>query len=171
MNILPQYYNYQKRNRNTLLPRFFGLHHLRVNGNKTRFVVMQNVFYCHVELHERYDLKGSTHGRGLSEKEKLIPGAIKKDLDVEKPFEIGSARKEQLIFQIKNDSNFLNDHGLMDYSFLVGVNDDPKERATNAPVICTAKHNYYLNKFQQACGGCPRVREIKNGRTQVRIIL
>ena len=74
MNILPDYYEYQQTNTDTMMPRFLGLHHLRVNNMKVRFTVMQNVFYSHVDLHEKYDLKGSTLGRGLSEEEKLKPG-------------------------------------------------------------------------------------------------
>ena len=77
MNILKEYYDHHFENPNTLTPRFFGLHHIRVDNVKVRFVIMQNVFYSHVELHEKYDLKGSTVGRGLTEEEKRKKGVRK----------------------------------------------------------------------------------------------
>ena len=72
-SILAEYFDYQELHADTMLPRFFGLHHIRINGVKVRFVVMQNVFYTHLEIHEKYDLKGSTQGRCLTTEEKGDP--------------------------------------------------------------------------------------------------
>ncbi len=69
--ILKNYYNYQREVKDTFLPRFFGLHRLELNnGSRFYFVIMQNIFYTHLEIHDKFDLKGSTHNRALKPEEK-----------------------------------------------------------------------------------------------------
>ena len=66
-NILRNYYNHLVHNTNSLIIKFFGCHKLRfVKGESrknTYFVIMSNIFNTIKEIHTRYDLKGSTHGR------------------------------------------------------------------------------------------------------------
>ena len=81
--ILPAYVAHFQANPGSLLTRFCGLYSVEtyeregdllpldaaaarlLGKDKTRtyFVVMSNVLYSPVHLHERYDLKGSTQGR------------------------------------------------------------------------------------------------------------
>lgn len=49
-----------RRNPNSLLTRFFGLHRLKMSQTrKIYFVVMGNIFPPNKDLHEIYDLKVS----------------------------------------------------------------------------------------------------------------
>jgi polyphosphate kinase len=55
------------------LPKFFGLHRVKPHkGFQVRFVVMGNVFATHKKIHQRYDLKGSTLGRMVTDAELAI---------------------------------------------------------------------------------------------------
>jgi len=56
---------------NTLLCRFFGLHRLKHSSwGKLYLIIMSNIFDTDRVIHTRYDLKGSTVGRKVSEFEK-----------------------------------------------------------------------------------------------------
>lgn len=54
--------------------RFFGLHKMRfklsnsIRPKKLYIIIMSNVFHTSKEIHERYDLKGSTYKRKTKEK-------------------------------------------------------------------------------------------------------
>ncbi|KAG6973845.1 hypothetical protein JG688_00003365 [Phytophthora aleatoria] len=63
LSILPQYYTHMKRNPDTFMTRFFGCHGLTMYGKTVFFVVMQSVFATSLQIHERFDLKGSWVGR------------------------------------------------------------------------------------------------------------
>lgn len=81
---LPQYYAHLMSHRYTLLSRFFGLHRVHLPtalGKKVYFVVMGNVLPTDKDIHERYDLKGSTRGRVTSDEERADPNVVLKDLD------------------------------------------------------------------------------------------
>mmetsp|Transcript_21416 Transcript_21416/g.70952 ORF Transcript_21416/g.70952 Transcript_21416/m.70952 type:complete len:629 (-) Transcript_21416:146-2032(-) len=120
--ILPQYYNHMKNSRNTLLCRFFGLH--RIKPGKLHLLVMCNIFDTERVVHDRYDLKGSTVGRQVSEAEKKNPTVILKDLDFIKAngkIVVGADRRQQMMTQVQADCNFLQSIGVMDYSLLLGI--------------------------------------------------
>jgi 1-phosphatidylinositol-4-phosphate 5-kinase len=63
LGILPSYYKFMKRNPDTFMTRFFGCHGLTMYGKTVFFVVMQSVFATSLQIHERFDLKGSWVGR------------------------------------------------------------------------------------------------------------
>ncbi|KAF4042906.1 Phosphatidylinositol-4-phosphate 5-Kinase [Phytophthora infestans] len=63
LSILPNYYTFMKRNSDTFMTRFFGCHGLTMYGKTVFFVVMQSVFATSLQIHERFDLKGSWVGR------------------------------------------------------------------------------------------------------------
>ena len=50
-------------------------------GKNIRFVVMNNLLPSSVQMHEKYDLKGSTYKRKASRKEKQKKSPTLKDLD------------------------------------------------------------------------------------------
>ena len=57
-SILKEYYAYVKSNPHTLLSRFYGLHRVKLpHGKKIHFVIMNNLFPPHRDIHESYDLK------------------------------------------------------------------------------------------------------------------
>ncbi|OWZ21448.1 Phosphatidylinositol-4-phosphate 5 kinase [Phytophthora megakarya] len=63
LSILPTYYTFMKRHPDTFMTRFFGCHGLTMYGKTVFFVVMQSVFATSLQIHERFDLKGSWVGR------------------------------------------------------------------------------------------------------------
>lgn len=63
LSILPTYHTFIKNNPNTFMTRFFGCHGLTMYGKTVFFMVMQSVFDSHLQIHERFDLKGSWVGR------------------------------------------------------------------------------------------------------------
>jgi hypothetical protein len=114
--ILPDYYRHMKDHPNSLLCRFFGMH--RLKPGKLHVLVMANVFDTERVVHQRFDLKGSTLGRRVSEAESRLPTVILKDLDFsqdKKAIRLGPERKSVLMTQIRADSSFLRDMGVMDY--------------------------------------------------------
>lgn len=125
-HILPGYYNHLLNNPNSLIVRFFGFHKILYKKNKELvkqyFIVMGNVFKSGLEIHMRYDLKGSTHGRKTDENEDFsVP---RKDLDFNSSgikINLGPDIKNKLIEQLQFDCNFLRDNQINDYSLLLGM--------------------------------------------------
>lgn len=106
---------YCKKNTDTLITRYYGLHKL----NEMPVVIMGNVFETNRKLHEVYDLKGSTIGRTNPTGKGVL-----KDLDFSnnnRRIRIGSTRKQRLLAQIERDVQFLQRNSIIDYSLLVGV--------------------------------------------------
>ncbi|KAI9262944.1 hypothetical protein EDC94DRAFT_607877 [Helicostylum pulchrum] len=126
--ILKQYCEHVSNNPNTLLCRFYGLHRIKLpHGRKIHFVVMGNVFPSNKDVHETYDLKGSTFGRLTSEEEiARNPHAVLKDLnwaDRERKLEFGSMKRTMFINQLHIDVKLLASLNIMDYSLLIGFHD------------------------------------------------
>jgi len=128
LSILPQYYAYAKDNPHTLLSRFYGLHRVKLpRGRKIHFVIMNNLFPPHKDVHETFDLKGSTVGREYSEeKAAKNPRAVLKDLNWinrGKMLELGPEKRALLTEQLRRDAEFLKTIHVMDYSLLVGIHN------------------------------------------------
>ncbi|CAE6418564.1 unnamed protein product [Rhizoctonia solani] len=126
--ILPQYYAHVAANPHTLLSRFYGLHRVKLpHGRKIHFVVMNNLFPAHLDIHETYDLKGSTVGREYDEaKARENPRAVLKDVNWihrHKQLEFGPEKRAFLVAQLERDKQFLQTVGVMDYSLLVGIHN------------------------------------------------
>ena len=129
--MLQDYYLYMYEHPQTLLQRFFGLYMCIFNDTKMHFVVMNNVFDTPLQIHYKYDLKGSTYKR-ISRKCKEINyddydfDIAMKDIDFidrKENIDISSYYKKILNTEAHNDSKFLSNHNINDYSFLIGVND------------------------------------------------
>lgn len=127
-SILKDYYTHVKNNPHTLISRFYGLHRVKLpRGRKIHFVIMNNLFPAHKDIHETYDLKGSTVGREYSEEmaaEK--PRAVLKDLNWinrGKTLEFGPEKRALLTEQLRRDSELLKRLNLMDYSLLIGIHN------------------------------------------------
>lgn len=151
LTALPDYARYiEAHAERTLLPRYYGLYLLRVEGfPQVLFFVMANVFAGYIPIMERYDLKGSTSGRKASMKERAKgPGAVLKDVDLlqrGRPFVLAdnavgeddmtkTKTKDQLLQQddrgslieaLDADCAWLSEHGFIDYSLLVGLAHRP----------------------------------------------
>ncbi|KAF9208400.1 Phosphatidylinositol-4-phosphate 5-kinase [Haplosporangium sp. Z 27] len=126
--ILKDYFNHVKQNPHTLLCRFFGLHRVKLpHGRKIHFVVMGNVFPPNRDIHETYDLKGSTLGRAISDEElNSNPRATQKDLNWvnrNRKLELGPEKRHLFAEQMKRDVELLARLNIMDYSLLIGIHD------------------------------------------------
>ena len=75
-------------------------------GPKMHFVVMGNIFAQSLEIHERYDLKGSTIGRTVGEEKlkNLKPTTILKDLDFQRNLILGPEKRALFFDQLERDS-------------------------------------------------------------------
>jgi 1-phosphatidylinositol-4-phosphate 5-kinase len=129
--ILKEYYEHVKENPNTLLSQFYGLHRVKVPyGKKIHFVVMNNLFPPHLDIHQTFDLKGSTIGRNYKEEDlEKNPRATMKDLNWlrrHQHLELGLRKKQLFLNQLHQDVALLQRLGIMDYSLLVGIHDQER---------------------------------------------
>ncbi|PSN62558.1 SAICAR synthase-like protein [Corynespora cassiicola Philippines] len=134
--ILKDYYNHVKDNPNTLLSQFYGLHRVKIPyGRKIHFVVMNNLFPPHRDIHRTFDLKGSTIGRDFKEEElEANPRATLKDLNWlrrDLHLEFGPTKKQMFIEQMQRDVKLLQRLHIMDYSLLIGIHDLEKGNEEN----------------------------------------
>lgn len=126
--ILPEYYKHVEQNPNTLISQFYGLHRVKMAyGRKIHFVVMNNLFPPHRDIHQTFDLKGSTIGRDLREEDlEKNPRATLKDLNWvrrDRHIECGPSKREFFLAQLQRDVELLKRLKIMDYSLLVGIHD------------------------------------------------
>jgi len=126
--ILKDYYQHVIDNPNTLLSQFYGLHRVKMPyGKKIHFVVMNNLFPPHRDIHQTFDLKGSTIGRDYKEDDlEKNPRATLKDLNWmrrKRHLELGIQKKQMFLDQLQKDVRLLQKLQIMDYSLLVGIHD------------------------------------------------
>ncbi|GBB90526.1 hypothetical protein RclHR1_01750025 [Rhizophagus clarus] len=126
--ILKEYYEHIRNNPDTLLSRFYGLHRVKLpHGPKIHFVIMNNIFPPHRDIHETYDLKGSTVGREYNEADAARnPRAVLKDLNWinrGRHLELGPEKRKLFVEQLEKDVALLQRLNIMDYSLLVGLHD------------------------------------------------
>lgn len=141
---LHEYYTHIKANPDTLVCQFYGLHRVKmpisfrnkIKHRKIYFLVMNNLFPPHLEMHITFDLKGSTLGRYT----KVDPERAKHDenyrvvlkdlnwLERREEIKFGPLKKKKLLDQLKKDVQFLAKLNIMDYSLLLGIHDLNKEK-------------------------------------------
>merc|ERR550519_2445680 len=68
--LLPGYYMNLQQNPHTLLPKFFGMFCYQCNQKNIRLIVMNNLLPTSIQMHLKFDLKGSTFKRKASKHEK-----------------------------------------------------------------------------------------------------
>ena len=134
--ILKDYYNHVQENPNTLLSQFYGLHRVKIPyGRKIHFVVMNNLFPPHRDIHRTFDLKGSTIGRDFREDDlEKNPRATLKDLNWlrrDLHLELGPTKKDAFIEQMRKDVKLMQKLHIMDYSMLIGIHDLEKGNEEN----------------------------------------
>ncbi|KAF3278960.1 Phosphatidylinositol-4-phosphate 5-kinase [Orbilia oligospora] len=127
-HILRDYYNHVTKYPDTLISQFFGLHRVKIPfGRKIHFVIMNNIFPPHKDIHMTFDLKGSHIGREYKEVgPEENPKAVLKDLNWEARnmhLCLGPRKHELFVQQAKLDVALLQRLKIMDYSLLVGIHD------------------------------------------------
>lgn len=131
--IIPHYFRYVVENPYTFLPRFYGLHRIKMAhiGLVRHFTVMHSVYDASIYddlAWAKYDLKGSWVGRRASAKDLAKPAGqcVFKDVDLAESgvkFRIGANRAVPMLEQLRKDAAFLQSMQIMDYSLLVGIRD------------------------------------------------
>ncbi|KAF7834099.1 phosphatidylinositol 4-phosphate 5-kinase 1-like [Senna tora] len=123
IRMLPSYYQHVFQYKNSMVTKFLGVHCVKpIGGQKTRFIVMGNVFCSEYRIHKRFDLKGSSHGRTTDKpQEEIDETTTLKDLDLNYVFRLEQSWFQELKWQLDRDCEFLEGEGIMDYSLLVGV--------------------------------------------------
>lgn len=138
--ILKDYYNHVKENPNTLISQFYGLHRVKMpfltGSKKIHFIVMNNLFPPHRDIHLKYDLKGSTWGRTTkinSNKEDLSSLTLKdlNFLERNDSIKFGPNKKSLFFKQLESDVKLLKKINVMDYSLLLGIHDVKKGNNSN----------------------------------------
>jgi 1-phosphatidylinositol-4-phosphate 5-kinase len=127
--ILKQYYEHVKNNPNTMISQFYGLHRVKMpiyygRKRKIYFIVMNNLFPPHRDIHRTYDLKGSTMGRYSTPSP--TKQVVLKDLNWLQNQEVirfGPIKEKEFMHQLKKDVELLSRLNIMDYSFLIGFHD------------------------------------------------
>jgi 1-phosphatidylinositol-3-phosphate 5-kinase len=135
----PEYFKYLKESLSsgspTCLAKILGIYQVSIKhpkgGKETKMdlMVMENLFYNR-RISRIYDLKGSARSRYNPN----TSGADKVLLDMNlletlrtEPIFLGSKAKRSLERAIWNDTNFLASVDVMDYSLLVGFDEERKE--------------------------------------------
>ncbi|KAL9247978.1 hypothetical protein vseg_021345 [Gypsophila vaccaria] len=123
VKMLPKYFEHVSKHRNTLVTKFFGMHCVKpAGGQKTRFIVMGNLFHSEYRIHKRFDLKGSSHGRSIDKPEgEIDENTTLKDLDLKFVFRLQQSWFQELMRQVDRDCEFLEAEKIMDYSLLIGL--------------------------------------------------
>ena len=157
--MLPDYYEHVHRYPNSLLTRFYGVHKVKPEreGRNVRFVVMRNAFCTDLEIHETYDLKGSTQGRVSTRKERASLRYVRKDLDYQGVKYVRAAWRGAMLEQLEADVAFLARHNIMDYSLLLGVHyeNPPPFRPAQLPPP-------QVSGFGACCAGPSRTRSSRD---------
>ena len=136
------YFKHMKANPDTFLPRFFGLYRVRLAREQKliNVVVMDNIFHTSRKLcmHRKFDLKGSTLGRqvvrGHPSSRDRYKGTLK-DLDLQQKIYVGADNKARIIDQLCADTDFLEQHRIMDYSLLLGIHQHSPNSASPLSLV------------------------------------
>jgi len=133
---------------------------MKVAGNKAMtVVVMQNLFYTNLIIHQKYDLKGSTVKRFVSEKEIQNGVSVLKDLNFRTKIYLSSSStttlnnqtKQTFLSNMKTDAAFLRECNIMDYSLLLGINNNGETNTKIQKLAPLEKPTFW----QQRDGGIP----------------
>lgn len=130
LQVVEDYERYVSKHPDTLLPKFYGLYEVSLSNRSSPIwmLVQGNVLGGRHAVLQRFDLKGSTHGRHASGSEKAKGrSCVLKDMDfVNEGCALLHATPEaerewnQCLHAIEKDSAWLASKGLIDYSLLLG---------------------------------------------------
>jgi hypothetical protein len=115
--ILKRYSNHVKDD--TYLVKIFGMYRITLSNFDSRFIIMNNIFRYEMNIDNIFDLKGTTEERYANEKSVEL-----KDMNFIKrnnSFILSNQDHTQFIATIMNDTNFLNNMNIMDYSLVVAI--------------------------------------------------
>ncbi|KAK4264642.1 hypothetical protein QN277_025793 [Acacia crassicarpa] len=164
IRMLPSYFNHVSQYKNSLVTKFLGVHCVRpIGGQKTRFIVMGNVFCSEYRIHKRFDLKGSSHGRTTDKpREEIDETTTLKDLDLNFVFRLEQSWFQKFKWQLDRDCEFLESEGIMDYSLLIGLHfrdDYSDDEKKSSPYDLRSGQRNFLGDEMQDMRWIPSSRE------------
>lgn len=130
---LQEYYKYVQRTPGTFLAKLFGVYGyipyisqqrgIAVDSFTLRFAIFPNIIPTNIDIHEKYDLKGSSYKRDAHFNERIKSSATLKDNDFREihPNGLKIPRNiyNHLIDVLTRDVEFLEKLNIMDYSLLL----------------------------------------------------
>ncbi|XP_014488639.1 PREDICTED: 1-phosphatidylinositol 3-phosphate 5-kinase [Dinoponera quadriceps] len=141
-NFAPNYFAYmekcQQTKQPTLLGKIVGVYKMSFRNNPTnaslhiKVLVMENLFYNRI-ITDKFDLKGSVRNRLVNPDETCHEGELVLldenllNMSCDSPLYIRSHSKAVLNRAIEQDTKFLADNSVMDYSLLVGLEPSSDE--------------------------------------------
>lgn len=135
LQVIEDYEEYVSKNPDTLLPKFYGLYEVSLSNRRSPIwmLVQGNVLGGRHAVLQRFDLKGSSHGRQALASEKAKGrSSVLKDMDfVNECCALLHATPEaeqewdRCLHAMKKDAEWLASRGLIDYSLLVGFSSCP----------------------------------------------
>ncbi|XP_014672169.1 PREDICTED: uncharacterized protein LOC106812733 [Priapulus caudatus] len=130
LSFLGDYISHFWKYPHSLLVKILGVYSISFGRNQLFFFVMQSVFFPDERIDDRFDLKGCYAGRYQQAEppgSKVITVLKDKNFKTE-TIGFAGGTKEWFIEQLRADTDFLVDQGVLDYSLLVGrqklVRDD-----------------------------------------------
>lgn len=163
--MLPEYFKYMMDHPETLITKYFGMHHLKCYSKKGSLVysiyigearsltpVVMNNFFASLDqgsIREIYDLKGSLYKRYVPKARQRSPGALKDQNFLENriKFLLNEHQSKKLLDQLQKDVEFLGIQRVMDYSLLVGITSQRAEPSLSS--LTSSKNNIFSKNSNQ----------------------
>ena len=130
---LDAYHQYVRQTPGTFLAKLFGVYGyipyisqqmgITVDSFTLRFAIFSNVIPTNIDIHEKYDLKGSSYKRDANLSERIKSSATFKDNDFREIHPHGLKIPKKIFDHLKDiltrDVEFLEKLNIMDYSLLL----------------------------------------------------
>ncbi|CAF3177043.1 unnamed protein product [Rotaria sp. Silwood2] len=134
---LHAYFEHVKQRPETFLAKLFGVYGyipyispqrgITVDSFTLRFVIFSNIIPTNIDIHEKYDLKGSSYKRDANFTERMKKSATLKDNDFRDIHPHGLKIPKNIYYHLKNiltcDVEFLEKLNIMDYSLLLTIHN------------------------------------------------
>jgi len=132
--MLDNYISHIDNNPSSFLCRFLGCYSVYDQRSRSKqYYICLKAFFSMDIVDRVYDLKGSTYKRE-AKKTKMLKNIVLKDLDALKQglkISLGRQLRTTLELQLKADVNFLKEHYIIDYSFIIGLLSLPADDKKN----------------------------------------
>jgi len=119
-SILKKYSNYIQNN-DTYITKIFGMYRIVLPHLDYRFIIMNNIFEHSLKMDNIFDLKGTTEERFTKNEEQEVELKDMNFIERKFSFTFDEDDYNKFLSTIRNDSTFLKNLNIMDYSLLVGV--------------------------------------------------
>jgi 1-phosphatidylinositol-4-phosphate 5-kinase len=133
---LQEYFQYVRQTPGTFLAKLFGVYGyipyiskqmgITADSFTLRFAIFSNLIPTNIDIHEKYDLKGSSYKRDANFNERIKSSVTFKDNDFRELHPQGLKIPQNIFYHLKEiltrDVEFLEKLNIMDYSLLLSKN-------------------------------------------------